>query len=156
MGLFDTVFIDSDSRFVCSDGHLMDQGLQSKDFGATMSHVSMYVDDRPHVACTFVEFQDGGYGDPVDTPLLGRFSIYGTCRRCPAFVQAKTANVCGVWVEFCVEIVDNVVRKVTRTSESTAQFLVNEPLRPFMVDCEGPMSFDAAEARSVEIRRRDV
>lgn len=155
MGLFDTINVDGDKRFTCTEGHLLDrEEFQSKDFGATMGHVSMYVDDRSHVARTFAEFYDGGYGDGVDTPLLGRFVIYCDCRQCPAFVQAETGNICPVGVEFKVEIVDGMVRDVTRISEPTAEFLVNEPNKPYMVGCEGPMTYEAALERSAEIRRQ--
>lgn len=151
MGLFDTIKIDDDPRFVCSEGHLLyGEEFQTKDLGCTMGHA--FIDVVGHDVSR-MRFYDGGYGDPVQQPLLGRFDIYCNCRQCPAFVQAKTANVCPVTVDFEVEVVDDVVRAVKRISATTAHFLENEPKQKYMAGCEGPMTYEAAVARSVEIRR---
>lgn len=159
MSLFDTVYVDpSCPGFTCSEGHHLEH-FQSKDFGCTDGHVSIYFDDT--VGRSNITFQDGGYGDggkalnerAQEGDLLGRFSIYTTCEKCPAFVQAGTGNVCGVWVEYRVEVVDGWIRVATLISDSTPFFLENEPKLPHMVGCDGPMSYEDAERRSAEIRR---
>jgi hypothetical protein len=151
MGMFDTVTVRDDSRFSCSDGHLLyAEEFQTKDLGCTMGFATVFVDND---AQTRMHTQPGSWDTPVTIPLLGRFEIYCDCHQCPAFVQVPTGNVCPVSVEFMLEIVDNVVRKVTRVSPGTAEFLADEPKKPYMVGCEGPMSFEAAELRAREIRR---
>lgn len=146
MGLFDYVYI-SDHRTVCSEGHnLCHLEFQTKDLGCTMGDAQIK-DGKLIVA-------GGGYGDRPRLPFLGRISIYTTCLLCPAFVQATTGNLCGAWVEFELEIVDNAVRSVTRTSPSTAEWLMLEPQQEWMAGCHGPMPYEDAVTLHLDIARK--
>ena len=136
MGDFDVIII-RDPRFVCSEGHHVgDESLQTKDLGCTMG-------DAEIVGGKLV-YRPGNWGEPLETPVRVCLQAYCVCRRCPAFVQPGTFNLVGTWVEFEVDVVDDVVRSVTRVSESTAEFLENEPRLDHMQGCLGPMSFEAA------------
>lgn len=138
MGLYDHVHVD-DERFVCSEGHpLSGEEFQSKDFGCTMGDVS--------VSGGRVGFAPGEWGDgPVERPLLGRFCIYTTCKKCPAFVQAHTCNLCDMSVEFVIEVIDDAIRKVTRVGPTTAEWLRDEPKKPYMDGARGPMPWAEAQ-----------
>ena len=144
MGLFDYVTV-RDPRFACSEGHdLSDEEFQTKDLGCTMGSATIGVDRGE---ARLVIDEDGGYGDTPRLPFLGRICVYCVCRRCPAFVQAATGNLCPSGVTFEVEVIDDIVRSITRVSETTSEFLANEPRKSYMVGCEGPMSYEAAKAR---------
>lgn len=135
MGLFDTVRCTHGS-FVCSEGHdLSSQDFQTKDLGQTMGNWSI-----SHI----LEGKDGGWGEEITRPFLGRINVYGDCPRCPALVQAGTMNFCPTAVEFEVEIVDDIVRSVKRISEDTQKQLQTEKQQPWMEDCYGPMDYDEA------------
>lgn len=137
MGLFDRVTVER-PEFVCSEGHpLHGELFQTKGLGCTMGHWTLG---------ETLSGEDGGYGEKPRRPFLGTISVYASCRQCPAFVQARTGNFCDCPVEFDVEIVDDVVRKVTRTSQSTAEWLREEPTRPWMAGCRGPMPWTDAHA----------
>lgn len=140
MGLFDYVHV-SGPEFVCSEGHdLSDGDFQSKDFGCTMGDVT--------IGGGAIVLDSGRWGDgPPDRPLLGRFDVYCSCDRCPCFVQSGTGNLIDVEVEFRVEVVDDAIRSITRTSPSTAEFLATTPTQPWMVGGLGPMTH--GEARIV-------
>lgn len=138
MGLFDELLCD-DPRIACSEGHDLRRELfQTKDLGESMG---MW-----RIAAGRLTGSYGGYGDPPRRPMLGRVRIYTTCRRCPAFVQAGTANLCDCPVEFEIEFVDDMVREIKRVSESTAEWLIREPKNLWMQGCVGPMSWDEAQA----------
>lgn len=138
MGLFDRVSVDE--RFTCSEGHdLTDEEWQSKDFGETMGNVEIAGDE--------IIIHDGGWGCVPARPLLGRFSIYCSCSRCPAFVQDVTFNLCPLGVEYEIEMVDDKIRSIKRVSEDTATFLREEPRRPYMADCRGPFTYRDAQRR---------
>jgi len=146
MGLFDTVHVDS--RFKCSEGHdLSDEEFQTKDLGCTMGDV--FIGDK-------LSMTPGDYGYPPRFPFLGRINIYAHCEKCPAFVQAGTGNLCPTGVDFEIEIIDDVVRSFTRVSESTAEFIANEPKKPYMKGCEGPMSYQDAYKRHIDHFRRSL
>lgn len=141
MGMYDVVRVDS--QFRCSEGHdLSGEEFQTKDFGETFGDIS--------VSGTSIIIQPGKYGYPPKRPLLGRFVIYGSCRKCPAFVQADTFNVVECWVEFELEVVDNVVRAINMESPTTAEFLKNMPKETWMEGCHGPMSYEEAVELHIE------
>ena len=96
---------------------------------------------------------NGGWGESPRHPLLGRFRVYSACHQCPVFVQAGTGNLCDVECTFEIEVVDDVIRSVKRVSESTADWLVNEPRREWMKGCFGPMPH--ADAWAVRKRTWD-
>ncbi len=136
MGLFDYVSVQG-AAFVCSEGHdLSGEEFQTKDLGSTMG--SACLEDGQ------ITIIPGDWGEPPKLPFLGRMHIYCTCRQCPAFVQAKTMNLCGAWVEFEVTIVDDKIRSVTRISQTTTEYLETEPKKPYMVNCLGPMPYEDA------------
>lgn len=138
MGLFDYVRV-SGPQFVCERGHsLVDEDFQSKDFGCTMGTVSI-IDG-------FVSQEEGGYGSAPEKPISMKASIYSSCSKCPAFVQAGTYNLYDAWVEFEVEIVDNIVREVKRLPMETEAEI---KAKPWMKDAFGPMSYE--EARNMHI-----
>lgn len=149
MGLFDYVHC-SGPEFVCSEGHdLTAEEFQSKDFGCTMGDVS--------ISSTSIDLDSGKWGDgPPERPLLGRFYVYCTCRRCPAFIQAKTANMCSHGVTFCIEVVDDRVRSIKRASPPTAEWLESEPKQSYMAGCLGPMPYDEAQSLRMRMLRGEV
>jgi hypothetical protein len=135
MGLYDHVRADRE-EFKCSEGHdLGGVEFQTKDLGETMGEWALG---------ETLSGQDGGYNEPPPRPFSGRISIYASCEECPAFVQADTLNLCACWVEFEVEIVEDRVRKVARTSPTTAEWLKSEPAEPWMAGCRGPMPYPEA------------
>lgn len=147
MGTYDRVTC-SDPRIVCSEGHDLrgtDNDLQTKDLGCTMGWAEIS-DGR-------LVFKNGDYGEPLPRPFTGVFTAYCACRRCPAFVQAGTRNIVECWVHFEIDVVDDVVRDIRRVSPSTADWLVSEPNEPWMIDCEGPMSWEAAWELMLRYRR---
>jgi len=148
MGLFDTVTV-RDARFVCSEGHdLSGEEFQTKDLGCTMGSAAIDTVSAPDTK--HLTLYGGGWNRPPRLPFLGRIHVYCSCSSCPAFVQAGTGNLCPTNVTFEVEVIDDMVRAITRVSESTADFLVNEPQKPYMVGCEGPMSHEEARRRHIE------
>lgn len=141
MGLFDYVHCDR-PEFVCSEGHdLRDEEFQTKDLGETMGSASIG---------NTITIYDGGYGDTQPSPFSGTIEIYATCRRCPAFVQAETFNTHPVSVEFAVEIRDDKVMSVVRTSKSSAEQIAEAPTLEYMPNCRGPMSYEDAKRRQVD------
>lgn len=146
MGMFDYVRV-RDPRFVCSEGHdLGGEEFQTKDFGCTMGYVGI-ADDR-------VNLENGGYGDSPKRPLLGRFDVGCRCAKCPAFVQFGTGNAIACGVNFDVEIIDDAIRSIKRTSPSAAEFVRDQPLLRHMKRCEGPMSY--ADAIYLHVNYRDA
>lgn len=142
MGLFDTVRVDE--RFTCSEGHdLTGEEWQSKDFGETMGTVTISEDT--------VTLEPGEWGAPPMRPLLGRFGIYMTCKKCPAFVQRDTGNIVGHWVEYMLEIVDDRIRMIKRMGDSSKKFAEKIPKLSWMKDAYGPMSYEEAEALHCKI-----
>ena len=128
MGLFDTVRVNE--RFTCSEGHdLTGEGWQSKDFGETGGDVIIEGDT--------VTLKPGDWGDSPMRPLLGRFGIYTTCKKCPAFVQRDTGNIVGHWVEYMLEIVDDRIRMIKRMGYI--------PKLEWMKDAYGPMPYEEAK-----------
>lgn len=147
MGLFDYVRVQGE-EYVCSEGHNLEQeSFQSKDFGCTMGTVSL-----GGVGIT-VTMEDGGYGHPEIPGLTDYVEVYGDCTRCPAFVQMPTGNLVATWVTFKVHIVKDVVQGVERTSQSTADFLAKEPGQKWMEGCLGPMSYQDAYTKHIEMVR---
>jgi hypothetical protein len=146
MGDYDMV-VARDPRLVCSEGHdVTDEGLQTKDLGCTMGHAEI-VGDK-------LLYWPGHWGEPLAPPVRACLRVCCTCRRCPAFIQRETLNVVGTWVEFEIDVVDDEVRSITRVSESTAEFLENEPRSDHMQGCLGPMPYEAAyEAAAVRRSR---
>lgn len=129
MGMFDYVSV-SGPEFVCSEGHdLSDEEFQSKDFGCEMGQV--------RIECGRVSCRAACLGTP--SAESDQVEVYGTCRRCPAFVQRGTGNLIACWVEFAVKLDGDAVVSVTRTSPPTAEFLRGTPLEKYMRGCEGPM-----------------
>lgn len=147
MGLFDYVHI-SDPRIVCSEGHgLCDLEFQTKDLGCTYGGAK--------IADGKISIADGGYGYPPTLPFLGRISVYTTCEKCPAFVAPKTGNIHGVWVEFKIEIVDDLVRSIVRTSPTTKEWAETTLKLGHMKECAGPMPYDqAVELHRATLRQR--
>lgn len=147
MGMFDDVKVDS--QFRCSEGHdLSEEDFQSKDFGETMGLIAINGDK--------IHMEEGGYGYLPKLPLLGRFSVYGNCSKCPAFVQADTFNLIPCGVEFELEVVDDVIRSIKRTSQSTAEFIESTPKEEWMRDCYGPMSHaEALKMRGEGLRNKE-
>lgn len=143
MGLYDVVRCHGDV-FRCSEGHdLSEAEFQTKDLGQTMGEWSLGgVGDR-------LEGTPGEWNSGPRRPFLGRMSVYTNCRKCPAFVQDRTANLVACWVEFEVELVDDFIRSVKLVSPPTAQFLEETPKLPYMANCVGPMTWEEAEARHV-------
>ena len=139
MGMFDTVTV-SDRRFCCSEGHdLSSETFQTKDLGECMldwritSGVLVPPDES-----------EKGWGILPPLPFSGAIHIYTDCSECPAFVQAKTMNMCGCSVAFDVMIDKNQVVYILRVSQDTKDFLIQEPKLSWMEGCHGPMSYDEA------------
>jgi hypothetical protein len=141
MGLFDYVKC-SGREFVCSEGHsLADMEFQTKDLGCSMGNAEI-----GGVGSSLV-FDSGGYEyGALRRPLLGVVNVYTACMKCPAFVQAKSHNLCDCWVEFEVEFVDDVVRAVKRVSPSTADFLKSAASAEYLKGAHGPMPYPEAQA----------
>lgn len=145
MGLFDYVHA-SGPEFVCDQGHPMGE-MQTKDLGETMG--TLVIEDG------HATFHDGGCGDPPARPLTLTIDVYGHCESCPAFVQAGTMNLVPHGASFDVELRDDRVVSVTRTSETLAEFLMREPNERWMKGCFGPMPHAEAYRMHVDgIRRR--
>jgi hypothetical protein len=124
-----------DSRMVCSEGHdLQDCEFQTKSLDCTMD--TYYISGN--------ELSPGPGAPPFSKPYLGRLEMYAECRLCPAFVQAKTSNLISCPVDFEVEVIDNKVRAITRTSPSTKEWLEATPRETWMKGCQGPMTWDEA------------
>jgi hypothetical protein len=141
MGLFDYVHFDRPEA-ICSEGHdLRDEEFQTKDLGETMGSAS--IGDG-------ISIHDGGYGDTQSRPFSGTIEIYATCRKCPAFVQAETFNTHPVSVDLAVEIRDDKVVSVTRTSASSAEQIAEAPTLEYMPNCRGPMSYEDAKKRQMD------
>jgi hypothetical protein len=137
VGLFDTVRVDE--RFTCSEGHdLTGEEWQSKDFGETDGDVIIAEDT--------VTLKPGEWGDSPMRPLLGRFAIYTTCKKCPAFVQRETGNMIGHWVEYVLEIVDDRIRAIKLVSDTAKEFAEKIRKLSWMKDAYGPMTYEEAEA----------
>ena len=137
MGLFDYVIVN-DSRFVCSEGHdLRDEEFQTHDLGETMGTATIE-DGR-------ITMRDGGWGEAEVPGLIGTIEIYCTCRRCPAFVQDKTANLVPTSIGFDLVVKDDVIAEITRTSPNTEEWLVSTPAQPWMANCLGPMTYEEAQ-----------
>ena len=140
MGMFDYALID-DPRFTCSEGHdLSDAKWQTKDFACVLGDVLVGADGSVSFAA--------GYGDhmPGRSPWTGVAHFSADCKKCPAFVQAKTANLCSHSVDYAVAIEADRIVWLARVSETSAEFVEREPKRPWMVDCLGPMTYDEAMA----------
>ena len=138
MGLFDTVGVHGPS-FICSEGHDLSQiDFQTKDLGETLGWYSMVEGGE-------LTGEAGGYGDAV-LPMVGDVEIYADCLACPAFVQPTAGNIISCTVSFTVTLVAASVRKVVRTSPSTAEFIETTPKEPYMIGCYGPMPYAEAEA----------
>ncbi len=136
MGCFDYVEVDRE-EFKCSEGHVLEGAeFQTKDLGCTMGH---------WIIGETLTGEDGGWGEDTPRPFTGTVDIYASCEECPAFIQAKTFNLCDHWVEFRVEIVEDIVRKVTRTSPPTSEWIETEPKEKWMAGCLGPMPHAEAE-----------
>lgn len=141
MGLFDRVAV-SRPEFQCSEGHdLTGAEFQTKDLGETMGYAE--IDDR-------ITIRDGGWGDTQQSPFSGTIEIYTDCEMCPAFVQDTTFNLHPTCVEFTVEIERDVVRKITRTSKTTAEQIAEAPTLDYMPSCRGPMSHEDARKRHMD------
>lgn len=141
MGLFDYVSVTGDV-YRCSEGHdLCDEEFQTKDLGCTMGDASIG---------SHIDIRDGGWGDTQPRPFSGTIEIYAECRRCPAFVQAETFNTHPVSVDFSVEILDDEVKKVTRTSKTSAEQIAEAPTLEYMPNCRGPMSHADAKRRLID------
>ena len=135
MGLYDDVSCYREDC-KCSEGHdLSGSDFQTKDLGCGMG--AFVIEET-------LTGTPGDYGDEIKRPFLGRVSFYTTCKECPAFVQARTYNLVGMWVTFEAEIVYDKVVTFTRISPDTKDWLVNEPQQPFMDGCFGPMSYNEA------------
>jgi len=146
MGLFDYVRA-SGPQFVCDQGHAVCD-FQTKDLGCTLGE-AVIEDDR-------LTFRDGGHGDGPNGPVTATIDIYGDCTECPAFVQARTLNLCAQCVEFRVTVEDGRVASVKRTSETLDEFLTREPNESYMRGCFGPMPYaEASEFRWKERHRRE-
>lgn len=138
MGLFDYVHAVG-PEFVCDQGHPVGM-MQTKDLGMTMGELV--------IEGGRATFRDGGWGDPPAQPLALTAEVYGECQECPAFVQARTLNLCPHGSSFDVEIAGDRVVSAKRTSQTLDEFLTNEPKEPWMKDCHGPMPYaEAAEFR---------
>lgn len=149
MGLFDYVECDG-TEFVCSEGHsLVSEEFQTKDLGKSMG--------RWHIATTLTG-EPGGCQMADEWPaeryraLTATLNVYCSCTKCPAFLQAVSANVIDVWCEFDVELVAGVVKTVRRVSESTADFLAKASTRDYLKGAEGPMPYADACRRQKEVR----
>lgn len=141
MGLFDYVYCDHPA-FVCSEGHdLRDREFQTKDLGCTMG--SAEIGRR-------ISIRDGGWGDTQPSPFSGTIKVYTSCHECPVFVQNETFNLHPVSVAFTVEIVNDEVRSVTRTSKSSAEQIAEAPTLDYMPDCRGPFDYSTANKRSID------
>lgn len=144
MGLFDYVTVDHPS-FVCSEGHdLRGAEFQTKDLGETMGHA--YVG-------SWIDFIHGGWGPDQVGSITGEIEVYCSCHQCPVYIQARTGNLMDIWCEFTVEIVEDIVRSVKRTSESTADWLASIPNLKYMEGAEGPMAFAEASVKRREALR---
>lgn len=145
MGMFDYVKTDHPA-FVCSEGHVLTE-FQTKSFESTLGDVIIGADGT-------VTYGDGPCGSPWPSakPYLGRANVYTDCCDCPCFVAAGTFNICPVWVEFDVEIVDNRVRSIERVSPATPDFIRQEAGKPYMQGAIGPMSVAEAGRYSMEKR----
>lgn len=147
MGCFDWVQADG-PEFVCSEGHPIAE-MQTKHLGATTGHASL--------SGGWFSFVNGGWDgmdaedDAPDGPLTRTIEVYGDCHQCPAFLQARTLNLCALGVEFRVAIANDVIVAVERTSETLAEFLAREPNEPWMKGCHGPMPY--AQAYRVHCRQ---
>ena len=87
---------------------------------------------------------------PAASPFTGVAHFGATCTKCPAFVQAKTANLCSHSVEYAVAIEADHIVWLARISETSAEFVEREPKRPWMVECLGPMTYDEAMALHIK------
>lgn len=147
MGYFDRIYID-DPQLVCSEGHdMVMQELQTKDLGCTGGD-SCIENGR-------LSIEAGLAGPAPSLPFNGKISVYGSCQECLVFVAPRTGNIHDVWVEFEIEIVDDAVRSIRRTSAPTSEQLAATPQLPFMQGCLGPMSYEeAAGVRSALLRSR--
>jgi hypothetical protein len=137
MGMFDYVHVDE--RFTCPDGHsLADMEFQTKDLDCTLGSIEL-IGER-------VQFVDSmGLGAPHRGIYTGPIEFYGSCERCPAFVQAETFNLIDFPVWFAVWIVEDEIRDIKRVSPSLGEWLHSEPRQPHMHNCRGPMSHDDAK-----------
>jgi hypothetical protein len=147
MGMFDYVRV-SDPRFVCSEGHdLSNMEFQTKDFKCVLGFV--IIEDGK------LSYANGCLDVPPSTsPTTDYIRIGCVCERCPAFVQADTGNLCPLSVDFKIHVIKDIVQSIERISESTAEFLVNEPKRSWMIDCEGPMDYETARLRHISYPRK--
>jgi hypothetical protein len=140
MSMFDSVKV-YDAWAVCSEGHsLVDEEFQTKCFERSLDRLTI----RDEVLSEGDQFALDGKS------FTGFINIYCTCRKCPAFVQAKTHNLMDVWIEFTIELRESRVVEVKRVSKSTADWLKEEPTKPWMKDgFAGPMSYEKAYAMHV-------
>src|SRR5690554_3336352 len=97
-----------------------------------------------------ISIRDGGWGDTQPCPFSGTIEVYTNCRECPVFVQNETFNLHPVSVEFTVEIVNDEVRSVTRTSKSSAEQIAEVPTLEYMLDCRGPFDYRTANKRHID------
>lgn len=140
MGLFDYVEVQGPS-FVCEHGHPLEgYEFQTKDLGCTMGRATI-----PSVGEAVVH-EDGGWNQAENLANV-TLSIYGQCEACPAWVQAKTANLIETSVDFDVEVLDGIVMKVTRTGQASEAELRK---LEYFADMAGPYSFKEAQRLHLE------
>ncbi len=148
MGNFDTVTARGPA-YVCADGHDMtNEILQTKDLGCTVGHAQIG-DVGSKVTMT-----PGNWGEPLLPGFTGTIHVYTDCQRCPALIHLQTANVLDMWFEVEIEIVDDVVQRITRISEPTEAQIVAYREHWGEQQLEGPMSFADALDRSCDLRGR--
>lgn len=136
MGLFDYVKV-SGPEFKCSEGHdLSGEEFQTKDLGCTMGNAT--------IADGKLTTTPSDWGAPFIPGGMALIEIYCNCTRCPAFVQAKTFNLVDHGVTFKVLLEKDVVQRVERVGETSAEFVANTPKQPWMKDCRGPMLYQEA------------
>lgn len=149
MGMFDWAHCNG-PEFVCSEGHdLSGEEFQTKDLDCTLGDV-VIEGGRVQFHDSGLRFDGQGLGPPAVSPYTGTIDVGCTCKKCPAFVQAKTFNLIGTDVSFDVEIVNDEVKSVTRTSPSTAEQLRDTPTRPWMAGCYGPVPYETAKKSHID------
>ncbi|MDI1430691.1 ankyrin repeat domain-containing protein [Polyangium sorediatum] len=140
MGLYDTVRVKGLQGWTCSEGHdLMQAEWQTQDLGCTMGSwtLAARLDGTP-----------GFEGERIELPLTDRIAIYTHCIQCPALFDELDVggNVILPSVEFEVDLVESVVRRAERVSESTPEHLARWIER---YGCEGPMTYAEAVATQI-------
>ncbi len=143
MGMFDYYSV-SGPEFVCSEGHdLSAEEFQGKSLDCTLAMHSI-VDGMLTL------------GDGQSLPRWTTTIFVGACcSRCPAYVQAVTANIIHAGdCDFAVTVEGKTgkILAIERHGTSTAEFIAAEPAREWMRGAIGPMPLDAAEELARHVR----